>query len=70
MQDSPARTAKYVALNKYLAEEVVALFGVHRQAYTMEHGWLRNYHPTDLHHDNIQYLNIDTAVKVDLLKKF
>jgi ABC-type transport system substrate-binding protein len=70
MQDSPARTAKYEAMNKFLAVEVVALFGVHRQAYIMEQGWLRNYHPTDLHHDAVQYLNIDTAKKAELLKKF
>jgi len=70
MQDGPERTAKYVALNKFLAEEVVALFGVHRQAYTLQHGWLKNYHPSDLHHDNIQYLNVDNEKKSELLKKF
>ncbi len=70
MQDGPERTAKYAALNKFLAEEVVALFGVHRQAYTLQQGWLRNYHPSDLHHDNIQYLNIDNEKKSELLKKF
>jgi ABC-type transport system substrate-binding protein len=70
MQDSPARTAKYEKMNKFLAEEVVALFGVHRQAYILKHGWLKNYHPTDLHHDAIQYLNIDTQKKAELLKKF
>lgn len=70
MQDSPERTAKYEKLNKFLAEEVVAMFGVHRQAYILEHGWLRNYHPTDLHHDAVQYLNIDTAKKAELLKNF
>ncbi len=70
MQDSPERTAKYEKLNKYLAEEVVAMFGVHRQSYILEHGWLKNYHPTDLHHDAVQYLNIDTAKKAELLKNF
>lgn len=70
MQDSPARTAKYEKLNKYLAEEVVALFGVHRQAYIMKQGWLRNYHYSDLNHDAIQYLNIDTQKKAELLKNF
>jgi len=70
MLDSPERTAKYEKLNKYLAEEVVAMFGVHRQSYILEHGWLKNYHPTDLHHDAVQYLNIDTAKKAELLKNF
>lgn len=70
MQDSPARTALYEKLNKYLADEAVSLFGVHRQAYTLEHGWLKNYRASDLHHDMTQYLNIDTAKKEELLKKF
>lgn len=70
MQDSPERTARYEKLNKYLAEEAVSLFGVHRQAYTLIQGWLKNYRASDLHHDNIQYLNIDTEKKKELLKKF
>jgi len=70
MQDSPARTALYEKLNKYLADQAASLFGVHRQAYTLEHGWLKNYRASDLHHDSIQYLNIDTAKKEELLKKF
>jgi ABC-type transport system substrate-binding protein len=70
LQDSPARTAMYEKLTKYLAEEVISLFGVHRQAYTLQQGWLQNYHNSDLHHDNIQYLNVDMAKKEELLKKF
>jgi oligopeptide transport system substrate-binding protein len=70
MVDSPERTAKYEKMNKFLAEEVVALFGVHRQAYILKQGWLRNFHASDLHHDNVQYLNVDTQAKADLLKKF
>lgn len=70
MQDSPERTARYEKLNKFLAEEVVVVFNMHRQAYTLQQGWLRNYRPSDLHHDSYQYLNIDTAKKEELLKKF
>ena len=70
MQDSPARTAIYEKLNKFLAEEVVVIFNMHRQAYTLNQGWLRNYHNSDLNHDLYQYLNIDTAKKEELLKKF
>ena len=70
LQDSPERTAMYEKLNKFLAEEVVSLFGVHRQAYTLQSGWLRNYHNSDLHSDNVQYLNIDSAKKEELLKKY
>jgi hypothetical protein len=70
MQDSPERTARYTKLNKFLAEEAVSLFGLHRQAYTLKQGWINNYHHSDLHHDSIQYLSVDTAKKAELLKKF
>lgn len=70
MQDSPARTALYEKLNKFLAEEVTVIFNMHRQSYTLQQGWLRNYHSSDLNHDSYQYLNIDTAKKEELLKKF
>lgn len=70
LQDSPERTAMYEKLNQFLAEEVVTLFGVHRQAYTLQQGWLRNYRASDLHHDSIQYLNIDQGKKEELAKKF
>ena len=70
MQDSPARTALYEKLNQFLAEEVVVIFNMHRQSYTVQQGWLRNYHSSDLNHDAYQYLNIDTAKKEELLKKF
>jgi oligopeptide transport system substrate-binding protein len=70
MQDSPERTAMYEKLNKFLAEEVVVIFNMHRQAYTLEQGWLMNYHSSDLNHDSYQYYNIDTAKKEELLKKF
>jgi ABC-type transport system substrate-binding protein len=70
MQDSPERTARYIKLNRFLADEAVALFGMHRQAYTLKQGWVNNYHHSDLHHDSIQYLSVDTAKKAELLKKF
>lgn len=70
MQDSPARTAAYEKLNKFLAEEVVSMYGVHRQAYTLQQAWLKNYRASDLHHDQVQYLNLDSAKKEELLKKF
>lgn len=70
MQDSPARTALYTKLNKFLAEDVVVIFNMHRQSYTLKQGWLRNYHNSDLNHDLYQYLNVDTAKKEELIKKF
>ncbi|MBC7429289.1 MAG: hypothetical protein H7336_11795 [Bacteriovorax sp.] len=70
MQDSPVRTGLYEKMNKTLAEDVVVIFNMHRQAYTVRHGWLRNYHNSDLNNDIYQYLNVDTAKKEELLKKF
>lgn len=70
MQDSPERTKKYEKLNQYLAEEAVAMFGLHRQNYLLQQGWLRNYHNSDFSNDYVQYLNVDTAKKAELLKKF
>jgi oligopeptide transport system substrate-binding protein len=70
LQDSPARTAMYEKLNKFLAEEVVVMFNMHRQAYTLQQGWLRNYHNSDLNLDLYQYLNVDSAKKEELIKKF
>jgi ABC-type transport system substrate-binding protein len=70
MQDSPARTALYEKLNKFLAEEAVVIFNMHRQSYNLQQGWLRNYHSSDLNHDLYQYLNVDTAKKEELIKKF
>lgn len=70
MQDSPERTALYEKLTQYLADEVVSLFGFHRQAYTLQQGWLQNYRASDLHHDSIQYLNIDNPKKEGLIKNF
>ncbi|MDO9182585.1 MAG: ABC transporter substrate-binding protein [Bacteriovorax sp.] len=70
MQDSPERTARYEKLNKFLAEDVVVMFNNHRQSYSLTQGWLRNYHYSDLNLDYVQYLNLDTAKKAELLKKF
>lgn len=70
MQDSPQRTALYEKLNKFLAEEAVLMFNNHRQSYSLTQGWLKNYHYPDLNHDYVQYLNVDTAKKAELLKKF
>ncbi|MBC7712244.1 MAG: hypothetical protein H7177_02835 [Rhizobacter sp.] len=70
MQDSPVRTGLYEKMNKTLAEDVVVIFNMHRQAYTVRHGWLKNYHNSDLNNDIYQYLNVDTAKKEELLKKF
>jgi ABC-type transport system substrate-binding protein len=70
MQDSPERTALYEKLNQYLSNEAVAIFTVHTQSYTLQQKWLRNYHESDFIFDFHQYMNIDSDVKTETLKKF
>jgi len=70
LQESPERTAMYEALNKRLAEDSVAIYGLHRQSYLIIQGWLENYHSSDFNHDYVQYLNINNEKKAELLKKF
>lgn len=70
MQDSPERSKLYEELTKYVADNVVLMYNMHRQSYTLQQSWLRNYHTSDLHHNNVQYLNIDNEVKAQTLKKF
>lgn len=57
MQNSPERTALYEKWNQYLAQEVVAIFTVHTQSYTLQQKWLKNYHDSDFIFDFHQYLN-------------
>jgi len=63
MQDSPARTTLYEKLNKFVAEQVPWIFGVHRQSFTLHHEWLRNYIPTDFEHGQAQYLSVDLVTR-------
>lgn len=70
MQDSPERTALYVKLNQYLADQAVAIFTVHTQSYTLQQKWLKNYHDSDFIFDYHQYMNVDLAQKMESLKTF
>lgn len=70
MQDSPERTKMYEKLNQFLADEVVVIFTVHTQSYTLEQKWVKNYHNSDFVFDYDQYLNIDLKEKAEWLKKF
>lgn len=69
MQDSAERTAIYEKLNRMAAEEVPLIYGVHRQAYTMKHSWLKNYISTDFDAGQAQYLDIDLTKKAEALEK-
>lgn len=70
MQDSPERTKMYEKLNQFLADDVVVIFTVHTQSYTLQQKWVKNYHNSDFVFDYDQYLNIDLKEKAEWLKKF
>ena len=63
MQDSPERTALYEKLNRMAADQAPWIYGVHRQNFTVKHGWLMNYMATDFESGQAQYLNIDLEEK-------
>ncbi|MBY0412617.1 MAG: hypothetical protein K2Q18_00555 [Bdellovibrionales bacterium] len=70
LQDSPERTKRYEKLNQFLAEEALVVFTVHPQGYSLQQGWLSNFHGGDFIFDFHQYLNIDMNKKKELLSKF
>ncbi|AUN99107.1 hypothetical protein C0V70_13555 [Bacteriovorax stolpii] len=70
MQDSPARTKLYEEANKFLADDVVAIFTVHTQSYMLQQKWVRNYHDSDFIFDFHQYINVDLKEKAEWMKKF
>ncbi len=70
MQDSPERTALYEKLNKMVAEDLPWLFGVHRTSFVLVQGWLKNYKYTEFSQGQSQYLDVDTKLKEEMLKKF
>lgn len=70
MQDGPVRTALYEKMYRIAAEEVPWIYGVHRQGYSLQQGWLKNWISTDFESGREQYLNVDLDKKKALLKKF
>jgi ABC-type transport system substrate-binding protein len=69
MQDSPERTALYEKMYVMAAEDVPWIFGVHRTAVTLFHGWLKNYKYTEFTNAQAQYLNVDLEAKKELASK-
>lgn len=69
LQDTPERTALYEQMVKLVAEETPWIFGYHRQSYTLRHGWLKNFVPSDFDAGQAQYLNIDKEMQAELSNK-
>jgi len=69
MQPGPERTKVYEELIKLAANQVPWIYGFHRQTYTIKHGWLKNFVPSDFDAGQGQYLNIDLEKKQELINK-
>ena len=69
MQDSPKRTALYKKLNTMATESVPWILGLHRQHYTIKHGWVKNFISTDFEGDQSSYLDVDLSAKKAILPK-
>jgi oligopeptide transport system substrate-binding protein len=69
LQDSPERTALYEKMYVLAAEQVPWIYGVHRMAVTVLHGWLKNFKYTEFTVTQAQYLNVDLEAKKELAKK-
>lgn len=69
MQDTPERTALYEQMVKLVAEDTPWIYGFHRQSYTLKHGWLKNYVPSDFDAGQAQYLNIDKEMQAEISQK-
>lgn len=70
MQHSPERTALYEKMVRIAAEEVPWIMGLHRQSFSLEHGWLKNFAPTDFTSGVEIYWDVDLKKKAELLKNF
>jgi len=70
MFDSPERTALYEKMNKFVANQVPWIFGVHRQEFVLAQGWFKNFASTDFENGMAKYLNVDIEEKKRLLKLF
>lgn len=69
MQDSPERTALYEQMYVLAAEQVPWIYGMHRTAVTVFHGWLKNYKYIEFTQTQVQYLNLDLESKKVLVNK-
>jgi oligopeptide transport system substrate-binding protein len=66
MQPSAKRDAIYEQLNKIAAENVPAIYTVHRAHPMLYHAWVKNYLWSDFHYGTEQYLDIDLEKKHEL----
>lgn len=69
MQDSPERTALYEKMYVLAGEQVPWIYGMHRTAVTVYHGWLKNYKYIEFTQTQTQYLNVDLESKKVMVNK-
>ena len=69
LQDGPARTELYKALNRYAGEQLPLIFHFHRVRYMVQQGWLRNFKFSEFTSFVSKYYGIDQAKKAELLPK-
>jgi ABC-type oligopeptide transport system substrate-binding subunit len=61
MPDSPARTARYADMAKYLVSQCPWIFSDYPVSYRLTHGWVENYVPHNFCFSRWKYLSLDPA---------
>ena len=69
LQDGPQRNKIYKQMVDILIEDAPWIFDVHRKAYVLSHGWIKNYKRNLILLNYIKYYRIDQEAKAALKKK-
>jgi oligopeptide transport system substrate-binding protein len=69
MLDSPERTRIYQQMAKMVVEDCPWAFNVHRRAYSLIHGWFKNYKRNLIIVNYIKYYKLDVPAKKEMMKK-
>lgn len=70
MPDSPARSAKYEAMARYLLKRAPWIFETHTMAFVVTHSWLKNYRIHNFTFNRWKYLSAPSRERVEMRKKF
>ena len=70
MEDSPARTAKYQAMARYLQEQVPWIFETHTMAFVVTHSWMKNYRVHDFAYNRWKYFSTPAREREEKRKAF